>query len=77
MPEKQLQKQKNNLKSQLKRLPANSTSLLQQFHVLLANKEDISLNTRKKVQALAKKLHYYPNPIAIVLKQQHTKRASA
>lgn len=43
----------------------------------LANKEDISLNTRKKVQALAKKLHYYPNPIAIALKQQHTKRASA
>ena len=42
----------------------------------LANK-DISLNTRKAVQALAKKLHYRPNPIAIILKQQHTKRASA
>ena len=43
----------------------------------LANKKDISLNTRKAVQALAKKLHYRPNPIAIILKQQHTKRASA
>lgn len=30
----------------------------------LANKKDISLNTRKAVQALAKKLHYRPNPIA-------------
>lgn len=43
----------------------------------LANKKDISLNTRKAVQALAKKLHYRPNPITIILKQQHTKRASA
>ena len=43
----------------------------------LANKKDISLSTRKAVQALAKKLHYRPNPIAIILKQQHTKRASA
>lgn len=32
----------------------------------LANKKDISLNTRKAVQALAKKLHYRPNPIAII-----------
>ena len=43
----------------------------------LANKEDISLHTRKTVQALAKKLHYHPNSIAIILKQQDTKRASA
>ena len=43
----------------------------------LANKKDISLNTRKAVQALAKKLNYRPNPIAIILKQQNTKRASA
>ena len=43
----------------------------------ISNKKDISLNTRKAVQALAKKLHYRPNPIAIILKQQHTKRASA
>lgn len=40
----------------------------------LANKQDISLATRKVVQALARKLHYRPNPIAIVL-QQHAKRA--
>ena len=30
----------------------------------LANKKDISLNTRKAVQALAKKLHYRPNPVS-------------
>ena len=43
----------------------------------LANKKDISLNTRKAVQALAKKLHYRPTPLAIILKQQPTTRASA
>ncbi len=40
----------------------------------LANKQDISPDTRKTVQALAKRLHYRPNPIAIVL-QQHGRRA--
>lgn len=35
----------------------------------LANKKDISPDTRKLVQTLAKKLHYYPNPLAYALRQ--------
>ena len=76
-------KQKNNSKAE-KQPKITIKEIARQLNIApstvsraLANKEDISLNTRKKVQALAKKLHYYPNPIAIVLKQQHTKRASA
>ena len=39
----------------------------------LANKKDISYETRKLVLALAKKLHYYPNPVAQVLRTQYHK----
>ena len=39
----------------------------------LANKKDISSETRKMVQTWAKKLHYYPNPVAQVLRTQYHK----